>query len=223
MIVVHHLNASRSHRILWLLEELGLSYEVRTYQRQRDLRAPNELKNVHPLGKSPVIVDDDKSIAESGAIIEYLVDVYDKTRILRPDLQSNERIRYSYWMHYAEGSLMPQLLLALVFGVLPKKPMPFFVKPIVAKLVEEVEKNLYGPELKKHMDFIEAELAKSPYLVGDKFTAADIQMSYPIENAARRFGATKGRPAIAAYIERLRQRPAYGRAIARGGAIELEY
>ncbi|MGE0526908.1 MAG: glutathione S-transferase family protein [Bdellovibrionales bacterium] len=223
MITIHHLNSSRSHRILWLLEELEVPYEIQTYQRGADLRAPPELKKIHPLGKSPVVTDSDAGVtmAESGAILEYLLDRFDPASRLRPPPSTAERWQYNYWLHYAEGSLMPQLFLALIFELLPKQPMPFFIKPIALKIASAVKQKTYGPELKTHFRFIEQHLSRSTYFAGTTFTAADIQMSYPLEAAMDRVEGLKSAPALQSYIQRLRARPSYQRAVARGGPLEL--
>ncbi|HEY5309147.1 MAG TPA: glutathione S-transferase, partial [Casimicrobiaceae bacterium] len=169
MIVVHHLNNSRSQRILWLLEELGLEYEVKRYQRDpKTMLAPPELVAVHPLGKSPVITDGAQTLAESGAIIEYLVDRYGKGR-LAPAPDTPERLRYTYWLHYAEGSAMPPLLLNLVFNRLDKGPMPFFVRPILRKVKERALASFIDPRIALHLDFQEAELGKTRWFAGNEF------------------------------------------------------
>jgi glutathione S-transferase len=138
MIVLHHLNNSRSQRILWLLEELGVEYEVKRYQRDaKTMLAPPALRAVHPLGKSPVLTDGDLTLAESGAIIEYLVERYGEGRFI-PAAGTPERLRYTFWLHYAEGSAMPPLLMALVFHRIETAPMPFFVRPIARSIVKKV-------------------------------------------------------------------------------------
>jgi glutathione S-transferase len=221
MITVHHLNNSRSQRILWLLEELGLEYEIKRYQRdKKTMLAPPELRKVHPLGKSPVITDGDVTVAESGAIIEYLVDRYGEGR-LAPPPGTPERRRYTYWMHYAEGSLMPPLVMKLVFSRVPKAPMPFFAKPIARAISGGAMKSFIDPQIKLHLDYLEEELGKSPWFAGKDFTAADIQMSFPVEAAAARGGLDASRPNLAAFIERIHARPAYQRALERGGKFEL--
>ncbi|CAN5334777.1 glutathione S-transferase [soil metagenome] len=221
MIVVHHLNNSRSQRVLWLLEELGIGYEVKRYERDpQTMLAPPELRNVHPLGKSPVIVDGSATVAESGAIIEYLIERHGQGR-LRPPAGSPERLRYTYWLHYAEGSAMPLLLLNLVFGRLPKGPMPFFIRPVVKSVSDKVMRTFVGPQLKTHLDFMESELGKSTWFAGEEFSAADIQMSFPIEAAASRAGLNQSRPRLMAWLGRIHDRPAYQRALEAGGVYEL--
>lgn len=220
MIVVHHLNNSRSQRVLWLLEELGLPYEVRRYERDRKtLLAPPELRAVHPLGKSPVIADGDRTLAESGAILEYLVERYGTGRLV-PPAGSDARLRYTYWMHYAEGSAMPPLLLKLVFDRIATAPMPFFAKPIARSITDKVLRGLVEPQLRTHLDYLEGELAGREWFAGDEFTAADIQMSFPVEAAASRAGLDAGRPRLWAWLQRIHARPAYRRALEQGGPYD---
>jgi glutathione S-transferase len=221
MIIVHHLNNSRSQRILWLLEELGLEYEIKRYQRDpKTMLAPASLREVHPLGKSPVITDGNHTIAESGAIIEYLVERYDNGR-LAPSPNAPERLRYRYWLHYAEGSAMPPLLLKLVFDQIEKGPMPFFVKPIARAIAQKVKRSYIEPQLTQHLNYLEAELTNSTWFAGDAFSAADIQMSFPLEAATARAGLNESRPKLMAFLEQIHQRPAYQRAVERGGEYEL--
>jgi glutathione S-transferase len=221
MIIVHHLNNSRSQRVLWLLEELGLEYDIKRYERDPEtMLAPPSLRQVHPLGKSPVITDGELTLAESGAIIEYLVDRYGGGRLV-PATGTPERLRYIYWLHYAEGSAMPPLLLKLVFDRIPRGPMPFFVKPIARGIVGKVMSGFIEPRLKLHLDYMEAELGKSVWFAGNEFTAADIQMSYPLEAATARGGLNATRPRLMAFLERIHVRPAYLRALERGGKYEI--
>ena len=222
MITVHHLNNSRSQRILWLLEELELPYQVKRYERDPEsMLAPPELKNVHPLGRSPVIEEDGRVVAESGAIIEYLLDYHGNGR-LRPEKCTPERLRFTFWLHYAEGSAMPPLFLRLVFAMLSKAPVPFFVKPVVKGIVAKVNQQLLGPELKLHLDFMEGELVKNKWFGGEEFTAADIQMSFPVEAAFWRGGATAhAYPKLSSFLDRLRARPAFQRALDSGGPYDL--
>ena len=221
MIIVHHLNNSRSQRVLWLLEELGLDYQVKHYQRDaQTMLAPPELKSVHPLGKSPVITDGDLTVAESGAIIEYLVDRHGQGRLV-PAHGSAERLRYTYWLHYAEGSAMPPLLMSLVFNKVRESPAPFLIRPIVRGIADKVLQTFVRPQLKTHLDFMETELGKSPWFAGAEFTAADIQMSFPVEAAASRGGLDSGRPRLMDFLQRIHQRPAYQRALEKGGPYEL--
>jgi glutathione S-transferase len=221
MVVVHHLENSRSQRVLWLLEELGVPYEVKRYERNKEtMLAPPELRAVHPLGKSPVITDGDASVAESGAIVEYLVDRYGNGRLV-PPAGTPERRRYTYWLHYAEGSAMPPLLLKLVFDRVEVAPMPFFVKPIARAIAGRAKSSFIEPQLKLHFDHVESELGKSAWFAGDELTAADIQMSFPLEAADARGGLAAGRPRCVAFLQRIHARPAYQRALAKGGLYEL--
>ena len=217
MIIVHHLADSRSQRVLWLLEELGLDYEVRRYERDpATMLAPAELKAIHPLGKSPVLDDRDVRVAETGAIIEYLLDTHAAGR-LRPAAGSADRLRFTYWMHYAEGSAMPPLLLKLVFSQLPKRA-PGLVKPIVNGIVKAANKSFIDPQLKTHADWWNSELGRDGWFAGPDFSAADIMMSFPLEAAATRMAVTEGRPNIAAFLQRIHARPAWQAALKRGGA-----
>ena len=186
MLTVHHLNNSRSQRVLWLLEELGVPYEIVRYQRQPDMRAPKELRAIHPLGKSPVITDNGNTIAESGAICEYIIGTYGNGRLIPPP-NTPERLRYTYWLHYAEGSAMSPLLLKLLFTLMPKRA-PALLRPLVRKVSNQALTTLVNPQLKQHMDYWEGELAKSEWFAGNEFTGADIQMSFPLEAAAARGG-----------------------------------
>ena len=224
MIKVHHLNSSRSQRVLWMLEELGLRYEVVRYQRDaRTLLAPASLRAVHPLGKSPVIEDGGLVLAESAAILEYLVERYDRDHHFSPPpgpFDAPERLRYRYWLHYAEGSAMPPLLLSLVFSRLKQAPMPFFVRPIAGGIAAKVLAGYVDPQITLHLDFLEDELGKSEWFAGDRFTAADIQMSFPIEAAAQRAAGT-ARPRLQAFVERIHARPTYQRALQQDGPLQL--
>jgi len=221
MIVVHHLNASRSQRILWLLEELEVPYEVKRYERDaQTMLAPASLRAVHPLGKSPVITDGDQTIAESGAIIEYLAGRYGGGRLI-PPAGTPEHQRYVYWMHYAEGSAMPPLLLKLVFDRIETAPMPFFVKPIARQIAGRVKSTFIEPQIKLHLGYMEQELGKTTWFAGNEFSAADVQMSFPLEAAAARGGLDPSLPKLTAFLERIHARPAYQRALEKGGRFEL--
>jgi glutathione S-transferase len=220
MLIVHHLNNSRSQRILWLLEELGVPYELKKYQRDaKTMLAPPELRAVHPLGKAPVVTTDDgETLVESGAIVERLLEKYGEGRML-PKAGTPERLRHTFWLHYAEGSMMPPLLLSLVFNRVRTAPMPFFVKPIARGIADEVTKTFIAPQLKTHLDFIEAELGKSAWFAGEELTGADIMMSFPLEAAASR-GGLGDRPKLAAFVARVHARPAYAKALERGGKYD---
>lgn len=221
MITLHHLNNSRSQRILWMLEELGLPYEIKRYQRDaKTMLAPPELRAVHPLGKSPVITDDGLTLAESGLIIEYLADHYGAGAMLAA-AGTPERLRQAYWLHYAEGSAMPPLLLKLVFQRVATTPVPFFVKPVVRGVAGKVQNGFVDPQIALHLDYMEAELGKAPWFGGDTFSAADIQMSFPLEAAAARGGLDAGRPRLWDFLERIHARPAYRRALTKGGEYGL--
>ena len=221
MITVHHLNNSRSQRVLWLLEELGVDYEVIRYERNaRTMLAPPALRKIHPLGKSPVISDGDAVVAESGAIVEYLVDEYGEGK-LRPVQGTTEQRRYTYWLHYAEGSAMPPLLMSLVFARIPREPMPFFVRPVARAIADKVLSGFIEPQLKQHRDYLESELQHREWFAGRKFTAADIQMSFPVEAFAARAGLGRKQARLADWLKRIHARPAYQRALERGGPYEL--
>ena len=221
MITVHHLDNSRSQRILWLLEELGMPYEIKRYQRDpKTMLAPPELKRVHPLGKSPVITDGALTLAESGAIIEYLAERYGDGRLL-PPVGTPERLRCSYWLHYAEGSAMPPLLLKLVLNRVRTAPAPFFVKPIARRIADKVDRSFTDPQLKLHLDYLEAELGEREWFVGDSLSAADIQLSFPLEAFAARGGLDSHYPHLHAFLHRIHARPAYRRALERGGEYHL--
>ena len=221
MITLHHLNNSRSQRILWLLEELGQPYEVRHYRRDpKTMLAPPELRAVHPLGKSPVITDGEVTLAESGAIIEYLADRYG-TGALLPAPGSAERRHCTYWLHYAEGSAMPPLLLKLVFNRVAGAAAPFFVKPVARGIVRKVLRGFVDPQLKLHLDYLESSLGGREWFAGDAFSVADIQLSFPLEAFAARGGLDAGYPGLSAFLQRIHARPAYQRALQRGGDYAL--
>jgi glutathione S-transferase len=221
MIVVHHLNNSRSQRVLWMLEELGVPYEVKRYQRDaRTMLAPPELRAVHPLGKSPVIVDAGQTLAESGAILEYLAERYGEARLI-PAAGTPERLRYRYWMHFAEGTAQPPLLLKLLFDRLDKGPVPFFVRPVARAIAQRVKDTYVQPNIERNLDFMEGELGQREWFAGAAFSAADIQMSFPLEAAQVRGGLDAKRPRLMAFLARIHARPAYLRAIDKGGPYAL--
>jgi glutathione S-transferase len=202
-LLVHHLNNSRSQRVLWLLEELGLEYEIAHYQRDpKTMLAPPELRKVHPLGKSPVIEDDGLVVAETGAIVEYLVAKANGRLGLPADRQAANR--YRFFLHYAEGSVMPWLLVMLVIRRMGLLGRP--ARPRVQAMLDQ------------HLDFLESELSGRKWFAGDEFTAADVMMSFPIETARSRAGLDQSRPSLMAWLERIHARPAYQAALARGGA-----
>jgi len=217
MITVHHLNNSRSQRILWLLEELGLEYEIKKYQRDpKTMLAPPELKAVHPLGKSPVITDGGNVVAESGAIVEYLVERYGNGRFI-PAPGTPEKLKYTYFLHFAEGSAMSPLLMKLVFDRIETGPMPFFAKPIARGIARKVKATFVNPNIQAQLDYLEAELKARPWFAGSDFTAADIQMSFALEAAASRGGLGAQYPQLSGFLQRIHARPAYQRALERGG------
>jgi len=223
MLTVHHLETSRSQRILWLLEELGVPYEIVVYRRDRKTRlAPPELKAIHPLGKSPVITDDGEVIAESGAIIEYLVEKYGhlgqgELAQLQPSPATPEHRQCRFWMHYAEGSLMNWLVMKLVFVTIPKQPMPFFARPIARGICARVQAQLVDPNLKSALDFIEGHLARHRWFAGAELSMADFQMSFAVEALLSRATDAGNLPHLSEYRDRMRARPAYQRAEAKGG------
>ncbi len=218
MITLHHLNNSRSQRILWLLEELKIPYEIKFYERDKiTILAPKELKKIHALGKSPVITDGDVTVAESGAIIEYLVQTYGKG--LYPQPGGSEHRDYTYWMHYAEGSLMPQMLIKLIFDKVKNSPMPFFVKPIARMIANKVLDSYAGPNIKTNLTFIENHLSQQEWFCGNNLTGADIQMSFPLEAMIAREGGDQY-PNIAAFVRKFQARPAYQKALEAGGEYD---
>ena len=220
MITVHHLNNSRSQRVLWLLEELGLPYEVKRYERDaKTSLAPPELRQVHPLGKSPVITDAGRVVAESGAILEYLVDRYGQGR-LKPTAEQ-DLLHYRYYLHFAEGSAMPPLLMKLIFNKIKRSPMPFFAKPIARGIADKVLASFVQPNIDNQLRFLEGELAARPWFAGAEFSAADVQMSFPLEAAAARGGSMNAYPKLQAFLDRIHARPAYQRALERGGPYDL--
>ena len=217
MITVHHLQNSRSQRVLWLLEELELDYSVERYERDaRTMLAPPSLKKIHPLGKSPVITDNERTVAETGLIIDYIVRRHGQGR-LAPEPGTAAHLQYEYWLHYAEGSLMPPLLLQLIFdGVETKSPL--LVRPIAKAISGQVKKQFIRPQQTLHFDYLENELRRSPWFVGDEFTAADIMLSFPLEAAISRANLAAHYPQLKTFVETVHARPAYRRALDRGGA-----
>jgi len=219
MITVHHLENSRSHRVLWLLEELSVPYQIKRYQREKTLLAPDSLKKVHPLGKSPVLTDGNRVIAESGAILEYLQHKYDSEHLLVMR-DEEEQIQARYWLHYAEGSLMPLLLMKLVFGQLGKKPVPWLLRPAGAALSKGIQKAWLNKQLQLHGSVIEQHLSQHHYFAGSRFSIADVQMSFPLL-ALKTRGSQQEMPAIARWLEEMQQRAAWQRALEQGGPIAL--
>jgi len=221
MLLVHHLENSRSQRILWLLEELGVEYEMKRYGRDKQTGlAPPELKEVHPLGKAPVIVDNGVTVAESGAIIEYLVHTYDEGK-LHPAVGTPEWRSYTYWMHYAEGTFMPLMIISLILGRIESAPMPFFVRPIAKGIAGKVRAAYLDANVRNNLEFMEQALSESPWFCGDSFTAADVQMSFALEAAEVRTDLAAAYPHLADFLRTVRARPAYKAALDRGGHYEL--
>ena len=220
MIVVHHLENSRSQRILWMLEELGVEYTVKRYERDPETQlAPPELLAVHPLGKSPVISDGDTVIAESGAIVEYLARVFGNGR-MAPEVGSDAYNQYVYWLHYAEGSLMSPLLLKLVFNRIKTTKMPFFVKPIANGIADKVLSSFVTPNITRHMEYVEQHLENREWFAGDQLTGADIQMSFPLEAAMARDSVPQNHRNIREFVQRVQSRDAYKRALSSGGPYD---
>jgi glutathione S-transferase len=229
MITLHHLENSRSQRVLWLLEELGLPYQVQRYARDPGTQlAPPALAAVHPLGKSPVITDESGpeliTVAESGAIIEYLLDAHGQGR-LRPAAGTPQRRQFTYWLHFAEGSAMPFLVMKLVFDKVRAAPVPFFIKPVAKAIADKVSSSFITPNVQSQLRFMESELARQPWFAGDEFSAADVQMSFPVEAAAARRGVDGGlaraHPKLNAWLSQVQARPAYQRALKAGGPYSI--
>ena len=216
MLIVHHLENSRSHRILWLLEELGVDYEIKRYERDKTSNlAPPELLAVHPLGKSPVISDDDLTIAESGLIVEYLIGKYGNGRLI-PAAGTPAHLQFRYWMHYAEGTFMPLMIISLILNRIESAPVPFFLKPVTKQIASKAMAAYAGPNIKLNLAYLEEALQNSSWFCGDEMTGADILMSFPIEAAAVRTDLTEY-PALNEFRQRIRALPAYQRAIEKGG------
>ena len=220
-LTVHHLNNSRSQRVLFLLEELGVPYEIRHYRRDATtMLAPASLRAIHPLGKSPVLTDGDLTLTETGAIIEYLAGAYDDGTLM-PPADSAERRQVTYYLHYAEGSLMPLMLLSLVFGRLPRQA-PLLLRPVLRRVSDSMRARYLRPQLALHLDILERALDGRPWFAGERFTVADVQMSFPVEIAGTRLRLLGGaRPRLQDWLDRLRARPGYARALQRGGPYDL--
>ena len=226
MITVHHLNNSRSQRILWMLEELNQEYEIIGYERDlKTLQGPKSLRNIHPLGKSPVITDDSNGeqilIAESGAIVEYLLQNYGKnSSLIIPETGSQQERDYLYWLHFSEGSLMPPLLLRLIFDRVKKAQVPFFVKPITKAVADKVLIEYVNPNINRLLDFIEATLKGKNWFLGDQLSGADIQMSFPLETSLARGLVNEHYTCIQSYVERIHEQPGYQTALKKGGKYD---
>lgn len=221
MITVHHLENSRSQRVLWLLEELGVEYVVKRYERdKKTMLAPAALKAVHPLGKSPVITDGDITVAESGAIVEYLIYQY-----------GNEQMKFApgsaqwrdctYWTHYAEGSVMPVMVMKLIFSQIKKAPMPFFIKPIAKGISDKVMGSFVQPNIDNHLAFINDHLVGKNWFVNETLSAADFQMIFPLEAASARDNLKQKYPEIQRYLNQVQSRDGYKRALDTGGPYQL--
>ncbi len=221
MLIVHHLNNSRSQRVLWLLEELGVPYEIVPHTRfGRNDQAPPEVAKIHKLGKLPIVIDGEVTIAESGAVMTYLVERYGSGRMW-PQPGTPERLRCLYWMHYAEGSGMQPLLLKVIFDRIEAARLPFYLRPVVRALSRGVKASFVTPQLKLHLDFMEAELAKSEWFAGDEITVADLQMSFVLQAAEAYGGLDESRPHLLSLLRRIERRPAWLRSIERGGPYAL--
>lgn len=219
MLVLHHLNNSRSQRILWLLEELQVDYTLKTYQRDAVTNlAPAQLKLVHPLGRAPVITDGDVTLAESGAIIKYIATQYGNGDVFS-ELSEAEKQQLSFWMHFAEGTFMPPLVTKMVLEKGKAKASPFFIKFIVEKFVDAVMNAYFGPNIKANIEYVERHLTSNTWFLGDKLSSADFQMSFPLEAIVARQGKQVF-PAITAFVERVHSRDAYKRALQKGGQYD---
>lgn len=214
MLTVHYLNNSRSQRVLWLLEELGVPYEIKRYERDPQTQlAPPELLQVHPLGKAPVVTDDGVTVAETGAIVDYILGRYGAGRMAPSD--TIDRLRYTYWLHFAEGSAMPPQVMTLLFDEIPKRA-PLLVRPIASAIGQSVQKGFLAPQIARQLDLMEAELDRSAWFAGSEISGADVMMSFPVETAANRSGLGD-RPRLKAWLETIHNRPAYRRALEKGG------
>ena len=215
MLVLHHLENSRSQRIAWAMELIGLEYEVNLYLRTPEQTAPETLKRFHPLGHAPILQDGDITLAESGAILEYLADEYDSNQKLKP-LSKLERIDYLYWMHFAEGSFMPLLVMMLLFRKIPAQPMPFFVRPVAKAISNKVVASFIEPRLRDALNLIEDHLGQKHWFAGARLSGADIQMSFPLL-ALNSTTSLDDYPNIERWLGYVRKDPAYQRAVARVG------
>ena len=219
MITVHHLNQSRSQRVLWALEELSLPYQIVRYQRDKTMMAPATLRKIHPLGKSPVLEDNGLILAESGAILEYLQETYDPGGQMKPQ-ERELKLQYRFWLHYAEGSLMPLLLMKLVFASLGKPPVPFGLRTLGKVLGQGVEKAYLNRQLETHARFLESSLEKHRWFAGDHLSMADVQMSFPVFALLER-GGIDNLPRLQSWKKNVEMRPAWQRAIQQGGPFEI--
>ena len=221
MITDHYLNNSRAQRILFMLEEIGAEYETNVFKRVKGL-APASLKKIHPLGKSPVITDNGATIAESGAIIEYLAAKYGPQMMVTGEPDYPAVLNYRYWIHYAEGSLMPLLVMKLMFDQIKNAKVPFFIKPVAKGIVKQVMDRYLGPTLNSQLAFVEAHLSSHEYFGGDSMNAADVQMLFPLEGVAVQADYKNSYPNIVEYVTRLQARPSYQRALSAGEPYAFE-
>lgn len=220
MITLHHLENSRSQRIIWLLEELGVDYRIERYHRDpKTSLAPEALKKIHPLGKSPVITDGDNTIAESGLIVEYLLKTYGNDRFLPAD-NSPEYWQYLYWLHYSEGTLMPLMVMSLIFNKIKTAPMPFFIRPIAKGIADQVMKSYVGPNMANNLRVIEEHLGRHTWFAGEQMSGADFQMIFPLEASLNRAIQAADFPHIAAYVQRIHALPTYQTALQKGGPYD---
>lgn len=216
MLIVHHLEHSRSFRILWAMEELGLEYKIKFYKRLASRAAPPELRKIHPLGKAPILTTNEETLAESAMILEFLQDEFDVEQKFKPQEKTAYR-QYQYWMHYAEGSLMPYLVMTLVINSVPNR-VPFLIRPVATKIVDGIKKSFVNPRIQEHIQYLEDYLSQHEYFAGDAFSFADVQMGFPLIAMQERIGGDH--PNIDAFIERVKVRPAYLRAIMREQNLE---
>ena len=218
MIKIHHLNNSRSQRILWLLEELHLEYEIIHYQRDKEtMLAPKELQDIHPLGKSPVLEDGEMIVAESAVIVEYLIKKYGKEETMSYPIELERATKHSYWYHFSEGSMMPPFLLKLVFDKIQSAPIPFFIKPIINKVCEKVLDGFVLPNVKRNLKFVEDALSENDFFMGHELSGADIMMSFPLEAGMSRIENKSDYPKILNFLDTIHQRSSYQAALKKGG------
>ncbi len=216
MIILHHLVESRSYRIAWLLEALNIPYEVKVYQRDpKTYGAPESLKQIDPLGKSPVITDGDLVIAESGAIIEYLIDTYDSEQQFKPK-DGRALLDYRYWLHFAEGSMMPLLVMRLVLSKSVERPMPFFIKPVIKKFVQALNQHFIDPRIIPQLELVEKHLSNNQWFAGDKISGADFQMMLALQLANMRCDMTPYRH-IKQYMEQVQKLESFQKAMKKLG------
>ncbi len=221
MLTVHHLENSRSQRILWLLEELGVDYRIERYERDAATGlAPAGLEAVHPLSKAPIVTDGEQTVAESGAIIEYLLEQYGDGRLV-PAAGTPEYRQFRYWMHFAEGTFMPLMVMSLIFRRIEQAKMPFFARPVAKSIVGKVRGSYLEPNTRRALDFMEQTLSSQAWFAGRELTAADIQMSFPVEAAAVRSGLREDYPRLQAFLDTIHARPAYQAALEKGGPYSL--